>query len=92
MNAAEKLIKQLAEKQADDRAHRIATTAAEEFVRCNGLSTNAADEFVFHGADLADEHFQDCIAHLEWAGQCVVFEGDEETIVQLGEFTLESLA
>lgn len=84
--------RRLSEKQADDRAHRIATIAAEDFVRCNGLSTNTADEFVFHGADLADEHFQDCIAHLKWAGECVVFEGDEETIVRLGDFTLESLA
>ena len=40
----------------------------------------------------ADEYFQDCIAHLKWAGQCVVFEHDEELVVLLGDYTMESLA
>jgi len=92
MNADQKPARQFAEKLADDRAHRIATIAAEEFVRCNGLSTDTPDQFVFHGADLADEYFQDCIAHLKWAGQCVVFEHDEELVVLLGDYTMESLA
>jgi hypothetical protein len=92
MNAAEKIIRQLVEKQADDRAHRLASIAAEEFIRCNGLATGTADEFIFHGADLADEHFQDCIAHLKWAGQCAVFEHEEETVVLLGDYSMESLA
>jgi|GEM_PF-2036664 len=92
-SAAEKIMRALVEKQADDRAHRLATNAAEEFIRCNGMPTDAADEFVFHGADLADEYFQDCVAHLLWVGECVVFDGDDETkIVRLGDFTLESLA
>ena len=73
-----------------ERAKRLATTAAEEFVRCNGISTGTPDEFIFHGADLADEYFQDCIAHLKWAGECVVFEHDEETTVLLGDYTLGS--
>ena len=73
-----------------ERAKRLATTAAEEFVRCNGISTGTPDEFIFHGADLADEYFQDCIAHLKWAGECVVFEHGEETTVLLGDYTLGS--
>ena len=93
MNADNRLARQLAEKMADDRAHRIATIAAEEFVRCNGISTDAPDQFVFHGADLADEYFQDCVAHLKWVGECVVFEsGEDEMTVQLGDYTLGSLA
>lgn len=92
MNADQKLFRQLSEKMADDRAHRIATIAAEEFVRCNGFSTDTPDQFVFYGADLADEHFHECVAHLKWVGECVVFEREEETIVQLGDYTLESLA
>lgn len=73
-----------------ERAKRLATNAAEEFVRCNGIPTGAPDQFVFHGADLADEYFQDCLAHLKWAGECVVFEHDEETTVILGDYTLGS--
>ena len=73
-----------------ERAKRLATNAAEEFVRCNGIPTGAPDQFVFHGADLADEYFQDCIAHLKLAGECVVFEHDEETTVLLGDYTLGS--
>jgi hypothetical protein len=92
MSAAEKIVRELAEKQADDRAHRLATMAADEFIRCNGLSTNTPDEFVFHGTDLSDEHFQDCVAHLKWSGQCAVFEQDEETVVLLGDYSMESLA
>ncbi len=72
------------------RTKRLATNAAEEFVRGNGIPTGAPDQFVFHGADLADEYFQDCIAHLKWAGECVVFEHDEETTVLLGDYTLGS--
>jgi hypothetical protein len=92
MSSAEKIVRQLVEKQADDRAHRLATIAAEEYIRCNGLSTDTPDEFVFHGADLAAEYFQDCVAHLKWSGQCAVFERDEETIVLLGDYSMESLA
>jgi len=92
MNAAEQIVRQLVEKQADDRAHRLATIAAEEFIRCNGISTDTADEFIFHGPDLACEYFQDCVAHLRWSGQCAVFENDEETIILLGDYTMESLA
>ena len=86
------IISQLLEKQADDRAHRLASVYAEEFIRANGLPTDNADEFIFHGADLADEHFQDCVQHLKWCGECAVFESEEETTILLGDFTMESLA
>mgnify|MGYP003610576672 FL=1 len=75
-----------------DRAFRLATIAAEEFVRCNGIPTDTPDEFVFQGADMADEYFQDCIEHLKLVGECVVFERGEEMIVMLGDYSLESLA
>lgn len=50
MNLDEKIARELAEKIAEARAYRIATQAAEEFIRCNGMKTDCADEFVFHGA------------------------------------------
>ena len=92
MNAAEKILTELAEQQANDRAFRIATDAAIEFVRCNGIHTDTADQFVFHGADLGSDYFHDCIAHLKWVGECVVFENEDETIVLLGDYAMESLA
>ena len=79
--------------QADARAHKLATIVAEDFIRCNGLPTDVPDQFAFHGADLADEYFQDCVAHLKWSGLCAVFDCDDETtLVLLGDYTLESLA
>lgn len=92
MSAADKIMRALLEKQADDRAYRLAKITAEGFIRCNGLPTGNADEFVFHGPDLADEYFQDCVAHLRWIGECAVFENGEETTVLLGDYTMESLA
>ena len=44
MNAAEKILRELAFKAADDRAHRIATIAAEGLVRSEGEATGAPDE------------------------------------------------
>lgn len=92
VSAADEIVRHLVEKQADDRAYRLATIAAEEFIRSNGLPTDTADEFVFHGADLSNEYFQDCVAHLRWIGECVVFDDEEQTTVLLGDFTMESLA
>jgi hypothetical protein len=94
MNAAETIIRELAEKMAGDRAHRIATLAAEEFVRCNGMPTDTPDQFVLHGADVTDELCKDYIAHLKWVGECVTFDGDsgDELVVLLGDYTMESLA
>lgn len=93
MTTPNDMISSFIEKQSDDRAHRLASIYAEEYIRVNGLPTDNADEFIFHGADLADENFQDCVKHLKWRGECVVFETEkEETIVLLGDFTMESLA
>ena len=94
MNAAETIIRELAEKMANDRAHRIATLTAKEFVRCNGMPTETPDQFVLHGADVTDELCKDYIAHLKWVGECVTFDGDsgDELVVLLGEYTMESLA
>jgi len=74
-----------------ERAKRLATTAAVEFVVCNGLSTDTPGQFIFHGSDLADEYFRDCIAHLKWAGQCIVFERDEDLTVLFGDYPLGDL-
>lgn len=93
MSLDEKIARELAEKIAEDRAYRIATRSAEDFIRCNGMRTDCADEFIFHGADLADDYFQDCVAHLKWVGECVTHELDDESVaVMLGDLTLESLA
>ena len=80
------------EQAAIERAMRLATEHAEEYIRANGIPSDTSDEFVFHGEELADEHFQDCI-HLKWRGQCMTFEmADESISVMLGDYTLESLA
>ena len=94
MNAAETIIRELAEKMADDRAHRIATLAAEDFVRGNGWPTDTPDQFVLRGADVTDELCQEYIDHLKWVGGCVTFDGDsdDELVVLLGDYTMESLA
>jgi len=81
------------EQQAIERAMRLACNAAEEYVRCNGIPSDVPDEFIFHGDELADQYFQDCIAHLKWCGQCMTFDmADESVSVMLGDYTLESLA
>jgi len=94
MSAAESIIRAVAEKIADDRAHRIATLAAEEFVRCNGMPTDTPDQFILRGQEVTDELCQDYIAHLKWVGGCVTFDGDsdDELVVLLGDYTMESLA
>lgn len=74
------------------RAFALATMASEEFVRCNGLSTGEADEFILTGPDLTDEHATACVEHLEHVGECVAFDCDDGVIVRLGDFTLGSLS
>lgn len=74
------------------RAFALATTASEEFVRCNGLSTGEADEFILTGPDLTDEHATACVEHLKHVGECVAFDCDDGVIVRLGDFTLGSLS
>lgn len=83
----------MSEQAAIERAMRLATEHAEEYIRGNGIPSDTPDEFIFQGDELADEHFQDCIAHLKWRGQCMTFEmADESMSVMLGDYTLESLA
>lgn len=81
------------EQAAIERAIKLATECADEYVRANGIPSDTPDEFIFHGAELADEHFQCCIGHLKWRGQCMTFEmADESLSVMLGDYTLESLS
>lgn len=92
MNAAEKIVRELELKFADDRAHRIATMAAEELIRSEGTATSGIDEFSIPQCQ-ADDHMRDCIAHLCWHGEAVSFETEDgHILVQLGDYTLESLA
>ena len=82
-----KLIAELAQQQADDRAHRIATMAAEELIRTEGVTTSGIDEFEIT-SDLLDDHMFDCIAHLCDTGNAKSCDGmDGAIIVQLGYFT-----
>ena len=80
------------EANATARAFSLATMAAEEFVRCNGLSTGEPDEFMMTGPDLTDEHATACVDHLKWVGECVAFDTDDGVLVRLGDFTLGSLS
>jgi hypothetical protein len=87
MNAERQIAEQLAEKMADDRAHRIASMAAEELIRCEGISTSGIDEFEIPPCR-ADDYMRECIAHLRWIGQAVSIETDDGSIlVQFGDFT-----
>ena len=80
MSAAENLIGQFAEKFADDRAHRIASVAAEELVRSEGTAGIAPDEFLIPQCQ-ADDHMRDCIAHLVHSGEATSYETDDGFIV-----------
>lgn len=92
MNAEREIARELAEKLADDRAHRIASMAAEELIRCEGDATSGIDEYAIPQCQ-ADDHMRECIAHLCWHGEAVSHETDEGYIVvQMGDFTLASLA
>ena len=80
------------EKIADDRAHRIASAAAEELIRSEGESTGGINEYAIPQCQ-ADEHMRECIAHLCWHGEAVSHETDDGYITVLfGDFTLGSLA
>ncbi|WP_375214280.1 hypothetical protein [Aquabacterium sp.] len=74
------------------RAFALATMASEEFVRCKGMPTGEADEFMMTGPDLTDEHATACVDHLKWVGECVAFDTDDGVLVRLGDFTLGSLS
>jgi hypothetical protein len=91
MTAAKNMLRQMAEKAADDRAHRIASIAAEELIRCEGDSVGP-DEYVLPQC-FCDDHVLDCIDHLKWHGEAVSFETEDGYIkVIFGDFTLDSLA
>lgn len=91
MTAARDVMRQMAEKAADDRAHRIATIAAEELIRCEGDSVGP-DEYVLPQCS-CDEHVLDCLDHLKWHGEAVAFETDDGYVkVIFGDYTLSSLA
>lgn len=88
MNAEQKIAKKLAESMADDRAHRIASTAAEELIRCEGEATSGIDEYAIPQCQ-EDEHMRECIAHLCWHGEATRHETDDGYIVvQFGDFTI----
>ena len=92
MNAEQKIARELGEKMAYDRAHRIATVAAEELIRCECEATSGIDEFAIPQCQ-ADDHMRDCIAHLCWHGEAVSYETEDGYIVvNLGDYTLSSLA
>lgn len=74
----------LAEIQADTRAHRIADAVAEEVIRCNGVSTDT-DVYWLEKAELSDFIF-DCAMHLKYKGAAAVFTYDDFFEVVLGEF------
>jgi hypothetical protein len=78
---------QIALDLADDRAHRIATVAAEDAIRSSCTAGCGVDEFI---AQLPlDDHLHDCIVHLCWSGEAISHEAEEDgsIIVQLGDFT-----
>ena len=84
MTAERRMARVLAEKWADDRAHRIASMAAEELVRSEGVPAAGPDEFAIP-ADQIDEQMSDCIAHLVWHGLAASEETvDGYVMVQLG--------
>lgn len=92
MNTEQKIARELAEKTANDRAHRIASMAAEELIRTEGEATSGIDEFAIPQCQ-ADDHTRECIAHLCWHGDAVSHETDDGYIVvTLGDYTLASLA
>lgn len=73
---------------ANERAQRIASMAAEELVRCEGMATNSPDEYLIPLCQ-ADDHMRDCVAHLCHHGLAASHETDDGyLIVQFGDFTL----
>ncbi len=85
---ADKIImRALAEKFADERAHRIATIAAQELIQSEGERIDEADTYRIPSCQV-DGHTLDCIQHLCWVGEAVIHETpDGYVIVQLGDFT-----
>lgn len=82
MNAEQKIARDLAEKMADDRAHRIASMAAEELIRTEGEPTGETDKYLIPQCQ-ADEHMRECIAHLVWHGEVMSEQTEDGYIVVL---------
>lgn len=82
MNAERKIARELAEKVADDRAHRIATMAAEELIRTEGEPTDEADKFLIPQCQ-ADDHMRECIAHLVWHDEVMSEETEDGYVMVL---------
>lgn len=82
MNAERKIARELAEKMADDRAHRIATMAVEELIRTEGEATGEADKFLIPQCQ-ADDHMRECIAHLVWHGEAMSEETEDGYVMVL---------
>lgn len=80
MTAEAALTRELAEKLADDRAHRIASISAESLIRSVGLPASGPDEFVVEGSEL-DEFARDCITHLAFHGLAISEEVADGAIV-----------
>ena len=93
MESAEARINRRAQavQQAEERAHRIASVAAEALVRSQGLSTSRRDEYLI-ATVMADPHVRDCIEHLVWHGRAMSQAQARghlgHLVVQLGDFTL----
>lgn len=88
MNAERRIARELAEKMADDRAHRIATMAAEELIRTEGEPTGEADMFLIPQCQ-CDDHMRECIAHLVWHGEAMSENTEDEYVMVLfGDFTV----
>lgn len=87
MSAEREIASALAEKMADDRAHRIASDAAAALIRCMGVATGGVDEYAIPESE-ADDHVRECVAHLCWHGEAASWERDDGHIVVLfGDFT-----
>ena len=82
MNAERKIARELAEKMADDRAHRIATMAAEELIRTEGEPTGEADKFLIPQCQ-EDDHMRECIGHLVWHGEVMSEETEDGYVMVL---------
>ena len=75
-------------QQAEERAHRIASAAAEALVRSEGVSTARRDEYLIASGE-ADSRVRDCIEHLVWHGRAVSHAREHGHLaVQLGDFTI----
>lgn len=77
------------EAEADERARRIASIAAEGLVRCEGRPTSTPDEFVIPLAEF-DGHLRECVEHLVWQGEVVITEAGDDLVVLFWDVTMGS--